>query len=117
MVDSPIKRHSCARCGSCCEWFVIANQKGLTVDQRDYMDARSDAKFGDFYMVHAPCRFLIQGTKEDPKAKCEIYKTRPKLCRQYNGKPQFGRQKFAVPPGCAMAYGDNKPSSDSNKQS
>lgn len=107
MADSLNKRYSCVRCGACCSWFVIANERSLKDPaQKEYMEQRADAKANGFYLVHAPCRHLIDGTKEDPRTTCDIYKTRPLLCREYKGKPSFKNHKFAVPPGCAMAYVD-----------
>jgi len=85
----------CKRCGECCKWVLIGMEGKMDKDQKEYVIQRADKKDGLFYLIRKECHHL----KEN---KCDIYSSRPKLCRVFKGKEHWGAEIFYVPEGCGM---------------
>jgi len=93
----------CNRCGECCIWYPIALDEGLSTEVREYAFERADILEHGFFLVHSPCRHLIQAEYPGEKTTCDIYKTRPAICRAFNGKKRVNNKTFYIPDGCSLA--------------
>jgi Fe-S-cluster containining protein len=78
-----IKKFICKRCGQCCRSprlykADIERIKKAGYKEKDFIYTDN---FNNNYIKDKKdwCMFLIKGKK----AKCKIYKERPKICRQY----------------------------------
>jgi Fe-S-cluster containining protein len=84
----------CNHCGKCCRYLAIS---GPTQDMREYLIMRGIRydKDQEMFLIPHKCQHLRHN-------KCTIYRTRPALCRDWNGERQIGDQKFYVPPECTL---------------
>lgn len=87
----------CSRCGECCRWMVIGKRgHGLSKDAIEYLEARADKEVKGIFLIDSPCKY------QNGDFDCLIYGSRPKLCRVFKGKPNYGGQLFYVPEICSM---------------
>jgi hypothetical protein len=91
----------CNRCGECCIWYPIALDEGLSTEVREYAVERSEVLEDGFFLVRSPCRHLVEFDGVDVTT-CDIYKTRPAVCRAFNGKRRVNNKTFYVPKGCSL---------------
>lgn len=95
---------TCSACGECCIWAVLANKRGLSREQIEYLKARADRETDEYFLVKSPCKHLREefGSDELIGRFCTIYDTRPELCRKFNGKKIRNGQRYYVPDSCTM---------------
>ena len=91
--------NDCSRCGKCCELLAIGLTKDIPIDAMGYLTYHGVYFDKGFALIYAPCEHLsyVEG-----KAVCDIEKTKPQQCRDFDGrKLHHGRISY-VPDGCGM---------------
>jgi hypothetical protein len=91
----------CARCGKCCEYLAIAQERDIPKDSRKYMEYHGAFFDKGFALIRAPCKHLA--FHEMNKASCLIEKDKPLQCRQFKGKKLHDGRISYIPEGCRMA--------------
>ena len=89
VVTSPVGNKDCERCGSCCK-NIILKQK-FSPEMEEWFIARGCGIMPDgSIVIPFKCPHLIINGKdslvkdlEEGRAFCDIYKTRPKKCKEY----------------------------------
>lgn len=106
----------CSQCGECCRWFVVSQKRGLTPWQVAYLRERCDRETDQYFLLDAPCKHLKRtaNLKSDFRDQeiangeyyCDMYNTRPQICRDYQGKRYSNGQIYYVPESCNLSAKD-----------
>ena len=100
--------NECSRCGQCCLWINLGRVQSATKDQRDYASARGAVEDKGFFLIPFKCPHLHQTYErfesDDPITYyCDIHDTKPKLCKEFDGKMYKNRVLYWVPDECKMS--------------
>ena len=109
-----IRMGSCRKCGKCCQLLAV---KYPNCFNRSPWLIRQVIKWQEFR-----CGFTHEGTEGNyllykcnlikPDNTCSIYKTRPRLCREYPKVKLFGRPYAFIDCGFYFVRRDGKPTFD-----
>lgn len=91
----------CSRCGKCCEYLAIAQERNIPRDARKYMEYHGVFFDQGLALIRAPCKHLA--FPEMGKAVCLIENHKPQQCRDYKGKRLHDGRISYIPEGCGMA--------------
>lgn len=102
----------CSRCGECCRWFVVSQKRGLTPWQLAYLRERCDRETDQYFLLDSPCKHLfhhligsvVNGERvREEYSTCDIYESRPQVCKDYKGKRYTNGQMYYIPESCNMS--------------
>lgn len=79
-----IKNGECSRCGECCRWLIFPIAPGGMEFDEFYIahGCKIDSRVG--LMVKSICQHLKKENVPGNVYSCDIYETRPLLCRKEN---------------------------------
>lgn len=79
----------CKQCGECCKVFAV-KRVSKTKQLMEYATIHGYSFDGDTLLIPSRCPHLTEDNK------CDIYATRPQICRDYNGRSK----KYYTPKTC-----------------
>jgi Fe-S-cluster containining protein len=73
----------CKRCGDCCRFVTVLVDR-ISPEQRDYFTAHgfTIGKKGHAVSIPTMCAHLKETGEFTGKTRCDIYETRPEICRR-----------------------------------
>jgi Fe-S-cluster containining protein len=91
----------CSRCGDCCRFFaVFRGREVLPPELRQFLVARGIGIFPHMYVVPSVCPHLVDSI--DGETRCDIWETRPAICREFKGFPLVDGKRFYRSPRCTL---------------
>jgi Fe-S-cluster containining protein len=100
---------TCQQCGKCCEKVSLGRINNYTADQKEYLRAHGAVEDQGFFLIPFKCPHLIRvlNHADNPEDDfinhaCVIHDTKPKICKQFDGKQYKNHALYWVPRECEM---------------
>ena len=92
----------CNQCGACCKELPVAINSKLDPNARAYYLARGCVIKNGVVFAQCPCPNLICPDFVGGKYRCGIYETRPRMCKDFDGRVSSHGRRYLVPDSCTM---------------
>lgn len=103
----------CNRCGECCKYVVFGLVSRSTKDEAEYFRAHGFIEEQGLWLIPFQCPHLKQaGIRHVIKNYtntmeiyyfCDIHETKPRYCKDFDGRRYRNHTLSWVPKGCSMA--------------
>jgi Fe-S-cluster containining protein len=100
----------CSQCGECCKYITLGRISQYREDQKEYLRTHGVLEDQGFFIIPFKCPHLELKVKSVDDTIwvhiCDIQDTKPKICKQFDGRKFKNRTLYWVPKCCKMAVKD-----------